>query len=186
VDGHHDDFENPAELSEAEQMAALASPPQRRVDGLYAASGMKVIRPLTAHQQAYARGLIEGKTMRQAYRDAYPGDSSNNAAISASAWKLKQNPAVQALVSAAWEDTIECLSEDVAATKRFVLKELLQCVKTSKQEGSKLKALELMGKTVGLFIAAPEQAIEPVTAQQLKKELAGHLLLIGGSSKAKG
>jgi hypothetical protein len=104
IDGNHDDFENPVLLSEAEQMAALASPPQRRVDGLYAASGMKIIRPLTAQQQAYARGLVEGKTMRQAYRDAYPNDSSNNAAISASAWKLKQNPAIMALVAAAWED----------------------------------------------------------------------------------
>ena len=181
-DADHDDFENPVGLSEAEQLAALASSPRSRQDGLYVASGSKPARPLTAHQQAFAAGLVEGKTMRQAYRDAYPSDKSNNATVSASAWKLKKNPQVQALVNEAWESTIECLAEDVAATKRFVLKELLQCVKTSKQEGSRLKALELMGKTVGLFIAATEAAVEPVSAQQLKRELAGHLALIGGKS----
>ena len=183
ADADHASGSGSVDLSEAEQMAALASPPQRRADGLYVASGSRPARPLTSAQAHYARGLVEGKSMRQAYRDAYPNDSSNNSTISASAYKLKQNPQVAAMVAAAWEDTIECLSEDVAATKRFVLKELLQCVKTAKQEGSKLKALELMGKTVGLFIAAPEQVEAPVSASQLKKELAGHLALIGSSPK---
>ena len=74
---------------------------------------------------------------------------------------------------------MEALAEDQAAVKRYVLKQLLHHSKTAKQEGTKLKALEMMGKTVGMFKqdqAEPDKVI--VTAEQLKRELANHLRLV--------
>jgi hypothetical protein len=78
----------------------------------------------------------------------------------------------------AWGETVEALADDAIATKRYVLKQLLAHSKDSKQEGTKLKALELMGKAVGMFKGESEAVAEKVTPEQLKRDLAGHLKLL--------
>ena len=78
-----------------------------------------------------------------------------------------------------WGQTVEALTDDAVAVKRYVIKSLLELSKEAKQEGSKLKALELMGKTVGMFKQTPTEDDESLTADQLKQELAKHLRLVG-------
>jgi hypothetical protein len=73
---------------------------------------------------------------------------------------------------------VEVLAEDTAATKRYVLKELLALSKGGKQEGSRLKALELMGRAAGMFQVVTETVAEKPSAEQLRKELSGHLKLL--------
>ena len=77
-----------------------------------------------------------------------------------------------------WGQTVEALTEDAVAVKRYVIKNLLELSKEAKQEGSKLKALELMGKSVGMFKQSEDKEDKEVTADQLKQELAKHLRLI--------
>jgi hypothetical protein len=89
-----------------------------------------------------------------------------------------KDPRVKKILEEAWEETVEHLSEDLAASKRYVLKGLLALSKGAKQEGTKLKALELMGKAAGLFTPTEVQDKAVITAEQLKKELAGHLRLL--------
>lgn len=167
-----DDEETP-EISEAERLAAHAEPPKRRTDGkVY---GTQRERPLTAKQYSFARALIEGKTQEQAYREAYPDAQAKPQVIKSSAWKLSQDPRVQKMLNEHWGETVEALAEDTAATKRFVLKTLLHYVREGKQESTRLRSLELMGKTVGMFSKQEEKEEERVSAEQLKRELAGHL-----------
>jgi hypothetical protein len=123
-------------------------------------------------------GVIQGKTLRQAYKDAYPNDTSTDNAISTSANKLFKHPRVQAMLDDAWGQITENLVDDVSATKRYVLKQLLAHSKEAKQEGSKLKALELLGKATGLFTQSVQTDDVVVTAEQLKRELSGHLRLV--------
>jgi hypothetical protein len=78
-----------------------------------------------------------------------------------------------------WGQTVEALTDDAIAVKRYVIKSLLELSKEAKQEGSKLKALELMGKSVGMFKQAPQEDEETLTAEQLKQELAKHVRLVG-------
>jgi hypothetical protein len=59
-----------------------------------------------------------------------------------------------------------------------VLRKLVALSKDAKQEGSRLKALELLGKSVGIFTVAEEKAEKAVSADQLKRELSGHLKLL--------
>jgi hypothetical protein len=73
---------------------------------------------------------------------------------------------------------VEVLAEDTAASKRYVLKELLALSKGAKQEGSRLKALELMGRAAGMFQQSTEVVADKPTAEQLRKELSGHLKLL--------
>jgi hypothetical protein len=168
-----------AELSEAERLAAHAEAPPLRVDGKpKGADSYTRPRPLTAPQMEFTKGMIAGKTMRQAYRDAYPNANGSDQVITSSAYRLSRDPRIQSTLQEAWGETVEVLAEDTAAAKRYVLKELLALSKGGKQEGSRLKALELMGRAAGMFQPQVAETAEKVSAEQLRKELSGHLKLL--------
>jgi hypothetical protein len=167
-----DNDETP-ELSEAERLALQADAPRRRVDGGVVTSDR--YRPLTASQTAFVYGVVQGKTLKQAYKDAYPNDNSTDQGISANANRLFKHPKVQDMLQDAWGEIAENLVEDMTATKRYVMKQLLEQSKTAKQEGSKIKCLELLGKASGLFTQAEVKDERAVSADQLKGELAKYL-----------
>lgn len=167
------------EISEAERLAAHAEPPVIRVDGKpRGTEDYKRQRPLTSAQMEFTKGLITGKTMRQAYRDAYPNAKGSDQVITSAAYRVSRDERIQKVLQEAWGETVEVLAEDTAATKRYVLKELLALTKGAKQEGSRLKALELMGRAAGMFQITKEVEAEKPSAEQLRKELSGHLRLL--------
>ena len=139
-------------------------------------------RPLTRAQLTFVEGVVRGETHKLAYRNAYPGDSSTDASISTSASRLLRDQRVQKALREAQEADPEVLLDDPTAMKRYVLVQLLRCATQFKQEGSKIKALELIGKASGLFALRPEQEPTAVTADQLRKELAVHLKLVDSTS----
>lgn len=174
-----EDDEDGQEISEAERLASRAEPPVMRVDGKpRGTEDYRKIQPLTASQMEFTKGCIIGKTMRQAYRDAYPNAKGSDQVITSSAYRLSRDPRIQKALQDAWGETIEVLAEDTAATKRYVMKELLALTKGGKQEGSRLKALELMGRAAGMFQIATESVAPKPTAEQLRRELSGHLRLL--------
>ena len=166
------------ELSEAEQLAHAADRPRLRKDGEHRGSDIRRPKPLSPRQVLFCQRVIQGDSLRSAYRNAYGNDTGSDASISASANKLMKDPRIKHILKEAWEETAEHLSEDLAASKRYVLKGLLALSKKAKQEGTKLKALELLGKAAGLFTPTEVQDKAVITAEQLKKELAGHLRLL--------
>lgn len=131
---------------------------------------------------AFAQSVISGKGMRESYKLAYPNDKGSDQTISSNATKLAKDPRVARLIQEAWEETAENLTEDAVAVKRYVLKQLIAHSKSAKQEGTKLKALELLGKSVGLFLEPDKVKAVPVTPEALKKELAGHLKLMSSAT----
>lgn len=174
-----DDVNDPGpgqEESEAERLAGAAEGPTKRADGSpVGVEGWKRRRPLTEKQQAFVRGVIEGKTYRQAYRDAYPDAGGSDQAIASSAFKLTRDPRIRALIQAGEEEQQEHLAEDMAATRRYVMRQLLGVSKAAAQEGSRLKALELLGRAAGMWREVQAPQAQPVTAADLKAALAGHL-----------
>ena len=170
--------EDLADLSEAEQLARVADKPKTRKDGEVKGSDIRRPKPLSPRQVLFTQGVIQGKSLRQAYRDAFANETGSDASISASANKLMRDPRIKKILEEAWEETIEHLSEDIVASKRYVLKGLLALSKKGKQEGTQLKALELMGKACGLFTPTEVKDKAVITADQLKRELAGHIKLL--------
>jgi hypothetical protein len=170
--------EDLADLSEAERLAHAAESPKLRKDGEPKGSDIKRPKPLSPRQVLFCQRVIQGDALRTAYRHAYANDTGSDASISASANKLMKDPRIKKVLEDAWEETAEHLSEDLAASKRYVLKGLLALSKGAKQEGTKLKALELMGKAAGLFAPTDVQDKAVITADQLKRELAGHMKLL--------
>jgi hypothetical protein len=88
---------------------------------------------------------------------AYDVRSENAASHASTANKLLKNPQVSALVDSVWHVTKESLVNDAIATRRHVMEQLLKHSEDAKQEGTKLKALELMGRAVGMFTDKVEQ-----------------------------
>ena len=166
-EGHlaNTDFENPVTDGEAEQMAQAPMAVVRH-------------REMTHGMRAFIAAKLAGSTSRDAYRQAYPNDKGSDATVSANAYKLSKHPLVAKALQDAWGQTEEALVEDMAASKRYVIQSLISLSKGAKQEGSRLKALELLGKASGAFTnAAPQEAPAP-SAAQLKQALAGHLKLL--------
>jgi hypothetical protein len=58
------------------------------------------------------------------------------------------------------------------------MEELLRHSQEAKQEGTKLKALELMGRAVGMFTDKVEQKVEDISTDRLKAELKSSLDLL--------
>jgi len=166
--------------TDAEMLAAAAEAPAKRKDGQVITAPRQ--RQLTPKQLAFVRAKISGMSNADAYREAYPDDHSSNRVISANAYKLTRHPVIGQMLEDAWGETAEALTEDLAATKRYVLRQLLALSKGAKQEGSRLKALELMGKAAGVFTPQVDTKEAAPTADQLKRELSGHLKLLGGKA----
>jgi len=173
-----DGEEGHADLSEAEQLAHAAESPKLRKDGEQKGSEIPRPKPLSPRQILFTTGVIQGKSLRQAYRDAYANDTGSDASISASANRLMGDPRIKKVLQDAWGETVEHLSGDIAATKLYVIKGLIALSKKAKQEGSQLKALELLGKASGLFTPTDVQDKAVITAEQLKRELSGHMKLL--------
>ena len=113
-------------------------------------------RPLTRAQIAFVEGVVRGETYKAAYR-------------------LLKDPRIQKALRDAQEDDPERLLDDPAAMKRYVLTQLLRCASQFKQEGSKIKALELVGRATGVFRVEVEPEAPSVSSEQLKRELSQHL-----------
>ena len=132
----------------------------------------------TARQKAFASLIVQGNSPREAYVKAYEVKSDNAASHASTANKLLKSPQVSALVDSVWHSTKESLVNDAIATRRHVMEQLLKHSEEAKQEGTKLKALELMGRAVGMFTDKVEQKIEEVSTSQLKEELKSSLALL--------
>ena len=168
---------NPDQASEAEWLASQADKPNESVNGNVIGLNQKK-KPLTESQEKFARGIIEGKTKKQAYREAYPNQTGTDATINAAAYKLLRDQRVQKYISDSWEEQTENIAEDLIATKRYVMRSLLALSKTGQQESSRLKALELLGRHAGMW-EKQIQTEQRLTAEDLRRELSAHLKLVG-------
>lgn len=180
LDGLNEQEPGP-DLSEAEQ-AVMASPaPEKRADGeLRGMPSYRRLRPLTAKQQEFARRVIEGSSLRQAYRDAY-GSLASDESASVQAYRLGRNPRIRALIDQAWEQTQEALVEDHVAARRYVVRSLVELSKGT-ADNTRLRALELLGKASGAFTSAPQQQDRTATPDALRRDLAQHLRLVTGKT----
>ena len=133
---------------------------------------------LTAKQRLFAGLIIEGHSQKEAYVKAYDVRTDNQAVISNSAYKLAQNPRVKELLEGAISKRTDGIIGDEIATRRMVMTALIDHAQNMKGESAKLKALELIGKSIGMFTDRIEQSVNRATPEQLKEELSVHLALL--------
>ena len=133
---------------------------------------------LTASMQLFVNHLLAGDTKLMAYRKAYKVKTENDASVIGNANKLMRDERIIALLGSLSEAVQEKVIEDSVRTRRHVMEQLFKHAENSKTESIKLKALELMGRAVGMFTDKVETKVEEINTEKLKAELKSHLTLL--------
>jgi len=133
---------------------------------------------LSAQQVMFVQGVLKGKTQRQAYREAYPNDRSTDRNICVTANRLLHSPKIQMFIQGVTVSADEKILEDKAQTRRFVFRELFALSKQAKQELTQIKALELLGKSCGVFEPKVKNTVDSLSNSTLKHALTERLRLI--------
>ena len=133
---------------------------------------------LSAQQVMFVQGVLNGKTQKQAYRDAYPADRSNDRNICTTANRLLHSPKIEAFVQCINSNVEDLLVEDRGETRRYVFRELFALSKQAKGERHKIKALELLGKSCGVFEPKEKDTVDNPPKAMLKHALTERMRLV--------
>ena len=133
---------------------------------------------LGAQQIMFIQGVLKGKTQRQAYREAYPNDRSTDRNIAVTANRLLHSPKIQTFIQGVADTADEKILEDKARTRRFVFRELFALSKQAKQERYQIKALELIGKSCGVFEPKVMDTVDNPSKATLKHALTERMRLV--------
>jgi hypothetical protein len=87
------------------------------------------------------------------------------------------SPKIKAFVESINNTAAELMVDDRKETRRFVFRELIALSKQAKQEHHKIKALELLGKSCGVFKPQVWGAAPAPSEQTLKDALSDRLRL---------
>ena len=139
-------------------------------------------KPLTGKQEAFAKLVAGGAVLSDAYRECYAADSMKDSTVWSEACRLAQNPKVSARIKDIQADmeadrrTIERRREE------WVLKRLSEEADQADNASSRIRALELVGKTVGMFTDRVEQSdTTERTASEIERDLRAKLDRLIGS-----
>lgn len=138
----------------------------------------KPLTRLTANQRAFAEHLAAGMNQTEAYIKAYNVRTTNRNVISINASRLARDNRISMLLESFTDSIAERVVEDSVKTRRFILEELHGHASNAKTATEKLRALELMGRAIGMFTDKVETKTEAISTEQLKKELRSHLVLL--------
>jgi hypothetical protein len=141
-------------------------------------SPKKPLTRLTANQRAFAEHLAAGMNQTEAYIKAYNVRTTNRNVISINASRLARDNRISMLLESFTDSIAERVVEDSVKTRRFILEELHGHASNAKTATEKLRALELMGRAIGMFTDKVETKTEAISTEQLKKELRSHLVLL--------
>ena len=138
---------------------------------------------LTAKMQLFASLLAKDMTPKEAYRKAYDCSRMSEASIGACANELMRDPRISMLMESLWQDTRTAVIADAVSARRMVMADLYKHAKDDKANlGNRLKALELIGRAVGMFTDKVESKVEEVSVDQLKRELESSLELLNNTT----
>jgi hypothetical protein len=134
---------------------------------------------LTAKMHAFASNIVQGMSPSDAYRRAYDCSNMSEASIVSDANRLLKDARITQLLESFWVTLKENVIADQQATRRHIMSELYNhAERAGERTSDKLKALELMGRAIGMFTDKVESKVEEVNVDSLKKELESSLALL--------
>jgi len=167
------------EISEAMKAAVANVVEPLRKDGKVWGEKEKRTK-LTPKMRAFASNVAQGMSPRDAYAKAYNAAGMSHAAIITEANRLTKDPRISVLLQSVWESVQQNIIDDAVATRRKVMGDLLNHADDPNARTSdRLKALELVGRAIGMFTDKTETKVEQVDAEQLKRDLDKHLATFG-------
>lgn len=136
-------------------------------------------RTITPKQSAFVGFVVEGDNNTEAYRKAYNASRMSEQVIRNCAYKLSKNENVQEAIKSLRVDrkvvdrTTEKLSND------WVIQRLQDEAMSEKNPpATRVRALELLGKTGGLFDESTHVTFEHRSPEDIEKELLEKLGLV--------
>ena len=146
-------------------------------------------RRLTNKQRKFCE-LMSGRgsethTMVSAYREAYDTENMKDATCPKEANRLMNNPLITRTIQSYLDEEKQSALHDSARLRRLVLERLhVEATKEENSDASRVRSLELLGKTVAMFSDRVEQVESSRSASEIEQELINRLAELGVSSKA--
>ena len=125
----------------------------------------------TTKMKLFASAIADGLSPAEAYRKAYDCSNSTNATVIANANRLLNDGRITLLLEPVFQAKREMVINDELATRRFIMQELFEHAKNTERVSDKLRALEMMGKSIGLFADTGDKDEDSLDVEKLKKEL---------------
>ena len=139
-------------------------------------------RPLTGKQEAFAKLVAGGAVLSDAYRECYSADSMKDSTVWSEACRLAQPPKVSARIKDIQADIESDHRTRLARREEWVLKSLQEEAVSADNASSRIRALELVGKTIGMFTDRVEQSdTTERTASEIERDLRAKLDRLIGS-----
>lgn len=133
--------------------------------------GTETAQSLTAKQEAFAVAVADGKTLSDAYRSAYDAENMKDSTVWTEASLLMDHPKVSARVAGIQKAREEKSLHDHARLKRLVLERLHNEALTADSDSARIRALELLGKSIAMFTDRVEQDDTQRSSADLEREL---------------
>lgn len=130
---------------------------------------------LTRKQDTFARQVAAGVGLSEAYRDAYRAGSMQAQSVWPEASRLAKNPKVAARIDELRVEAEEMRRMAALDREEAILKRLEHEAMTARTDGARVKALELLGKHLGMFtdrvvVEAPDR-----TEAEIENAIVGRL-----------
>jgi hypothetical protein len=110
------------------------------------------VRKLTSKQLHYCQCRLNGMNQSDSYREAYNTKNMANVTIHAEASRMEANPLVAARIDYIIGQKDKAFIRSAVSLKDKVLSKLEHFMDTATpQDSSKIRAAELLGKSIGLF-----------------------------------
>ena len=136
---------------------------------------------LTAKQEAFAIAIFNGANFSDAYREAYDAENMQPVTIHRQAYELAINSKVAARLDELHREREQQRRMQSLSRSDLVLKQLTDLALSSEvQDGARVRALELLGKSVALFTDRVETEDKTDrTADEIERDLADKLRRLG-------
>jgi phage terminase small subunit len=136
---------------------------------------------LTAKQERFALRLAEGETQADAYRHVYRAHEMGSAAVWSEASRLAHNPKVAARVQELKAEAEERRRMAALDREEAILNRLEHEALTARTDGARVKALELLGKHLGMF--TDRVVVEPPdrTEEEIEQAILMRLARLGAA-----
>ena len=131
-----------------------------------------MLNRLTEKQETFALKVIDGLSLSDAYRQSYRAEYMKPPTIHVEASRLATNPKVALRLRELSKQKEADRNMQALRREDFVLESLKNESLTAASDSARVRALELMGKNIGMFDGRRDKEEEPeLTAKELKQKL---------------
>lgn len=139
-----------------------------------------------ARMRAFATYIALGDSPTDAVKKAYNTAKSSQASIYALANRLMKDARVNVLLESLTETTKEFILKEEIKTRKYVSEQLFtHAHKEANPLSLRIRSLELLGKSVGMFTDRIETINDEHDIEQLKKELEQSMTLLSETDKVR-